>query len=356
MVSVTIVVPTYNESENIPELVSRIRSSLDSTVEYDILVMDDSPSMDTCTMAVDYNCKAVHRTSNKGLSPAVIEGIDIAMLTGSDYVIVMDADLQHPPEVLPRLLDALKEHDFVIPSRYIKGGGCVEWDMDRKLISRVANYAAMPLVMFKVRDLASGFFGFKVSSLKTTNNLTAQGFKIMLELLVKNDWSSIYEIPYMFESRTRGESKLDHTKIIAYLKQLVSLYLHKFRWIKFGLVGLVGMAISYPLLYALTEFAGLHYLVSAICSIVVASTSNYFLNNMWTFREKRQSGFWGHVKGWLKYQVLSSIGDGAYLGLMALLTEVGGMWYMLSAVVSLVVIFIFKFVFANKVIWRTKGA
>lgn len=356
MVPVTIIVPTYNEAENIPYLVDRIRKSLDGTVKYDILIMDDSVSDETVKVSRLHGCKTVHRTSNKGLSPAVVEGIDIATLQGAEYIIVMDADLQHPPEVLPRLLEALKEHDFVIPSRYIKGGGCVEWDMDRKFISRVANLAAMPLVMFRVRDLASGFFGFRTSALKTTENLTAQGFKIMLELLVKNNWSSIKEIPYMFESRTRGESKLDRAKIFAYLKQLVNLYLHKFRWLRFGLVGLVGTSIGYPILYSLTEFAGLHYLVSAVCSILVASTSNYFLNNRWTFREKRRSGFLGHVKGWLNYQVLSSIGDGAYLGLMAFLTEVGGMWYMFSAVVSLAVIFVFKFVFANKVIWRTKRA
>lgn len=142
---------------------------------------------------------------------------------------------------------------------------------------------------------------------------------------------------------------------IGAVRRFADPYLYKYRWMRFGLVGLLGAVIGYPILYALTEFAGLHYIVSAVCSILVASTHNYYLNNRWTFKEKRRYGFKSHVRGWLSYQVLAAAGDGAYLGLMVVFTELAGMWYMLSAIVALVAAFAFKYAFAAKVIWRAKS-
>ena len=341
----TIIVPTFNEQENLPELARRIRASLDSSAE--ILVMDDSPNDSTASVAHSLGCKVVQREGLKGLSRAVIDGIK---LSNSEKVIVMDADLQHPPETLPALIEALEENDFVVMSRYIKGGGCKEWDLDRKFVSRVANLAARPLQL-KVHDLVSGFFGFKRKGLPELNTVSPRGFKIMLELLVRGRWHQVAEVPYIFESRTKGESKLSKQRVTDYVLQLIDLYLHKFRLLRFGLVGVLGAIIGLPLLYTLTEFVGLYYIVSAIIAIICASTSNYFFNNLWTFREKRRKGR-GHILGWLKYQVLSAGGDGMYLGLLFLLTSVFGVWYMLSSVISISTIFILKYLFANKVIWR----
>lgn len=349
----TIVVPTYNEAENIPELSRRIRQSLGG-VDYDVLVMDDSSGRYTVDAAIEAGCQASWRTSNRGLSPAVLEGIDAAR-EHSDCIIVMDADLQHPPEALPRILRALEEHDFVIASRYVTAGSCGKWGLRRKLVSRVANLLAAPLTMFKVKDLSSGFFGFQTASLGDLTDVRARGFKVMLELLIKNPWNSIKEVPYTFEARTRGESKLGRAQVFTYLRQLIDLYLYRFRWIRFGLVGLVGAVIGYPILYTLTEFAGLHYLVAAVCSIVVAATSNYYLNNRWTFREKRRRGLRSYVRGWFNYQTMSVVGDGAYLGLLAAFTELVGLWYMLSAIVALFMVFALKFAFANRFIWRTRN-
>lgn len=366
--NVTIIVPTYNEAENIPELVKRLRPFINPS---NILVIDDSPNMKTAAIASRLGCGVIHRqdespyisiypnitinstpllnqrNNKRSLSSAVILGIACAI---TDKVIVMDADLQHPPEVIPKLLKALGNNDFAIGSRYTKGGECKEWDFDRKVISRIANLAAMPLVMFKVKDLVSGLFGLKTRGLPNLSKVSTRGFKIMLELLVKGNWDKVTEVPYTFEPRTRGESKLSRQKITDYLMQLAQLYLYKWRWLRFGIIGLSGTLIYFPMLYSLTEFVGLPYLASAAVGIVCASTSNYFLNHYWTFSGQRQASH-NHALGWGKYQMMSAISDGAYLGLFALLTELSGAWYMLTALIAMVIIFVVKYIIARYWIW-----
>ncbi|MCJ7761444.1 glycosyltransferase family 2 protein [Candidatus Bathyarchaeota archaeon] len=340
----TIIVPTYNEAENIPELVWRIRASMDGVR---ILVVDDSPGDETAVAAWRAGCAVVKRLRNRGLSRAVIEGIEIEK--DAEFIIVMDADLQHPPEVLPEIIENLKKADFVIPSRYIKNGGCREWGLKRRIISRVSNLLAAPLVKFKVKDLSSGFFGFERSKVDT-KVLQAEGFKIMLELLIKGNWQRITEIPYTFEPRLKGKSKLDSSKITAYLRQLASLYFYKFRWIKFGLVGLVGSAVQFPILYGLTEVANMPYLASATVATVFAATSNYTLNNLWTFGDRQKDH--NLVKGLCKYLAMAGLTYPAYIGLLYMLTDFAGMWYMMSSALSIIIMFVVNYTVSKRWIWN----
>ena len=339
-----IIVPTYNESENVPELAWRLRAS---GYEGKVLVVDDSLNDETANAARKVDFQVLKRTDKKGLSSAVIDGL--SSLDGEvDKVIIMDADLQHPPEFVPELFRKLDEHDFVVASRYVDGGDCDEWDLDRKVISRVANLAARPLT--GIKDAVSGFFGFRRSGLPNLDVLNNRGFKIMLELLVKGHWDSTTEIPYTFGVRKRGQTKMRFEQIRDYLFQLVSLYLHRFRILRFGIVGLSGIVVHLPILYALTEFVGLLYLWSAVISIICASTSNYFLNHLWTFQD-RQEHIRNHFLGWGKYQLVSGTTDVLYLGVLALLVELGDVYYMLSAGISMVTIFIVKYLVAKSWIW-----
>ena len=341
--NVTIIIPTYNEQGSLPWLVNRMYYAADGV---HILVVDDSPNDETAEVARMSGCDVIHRKDKKGLSSAVIDGIKHS---NSDKIIVMDADLQHPPELIPRILEELETHDFVVASRYVDGGSCEEWDLDRKLISRVANLAARPLT--NVKDAVSGFFGFRTAKLPDLNTVSIRGFKIMLELLVKGSWDSVVEIPYTFGVRTRGRTKMRWEQIRDYLIQLASLYLYKFRILRFGIIGVSGVLIHLPILYLLTEFVRLPYLLSAIIGIICASTSNYFLNHFWTFSGQRSAAP-NHFLGWGKYQLMSGITDGLYLGTLALLVELGGIYYMLSATLAMVIIFIFKYLVAKHWIWR----
>lgn len=217
----TIITPTLNESENLPELVRRIRASVDSTTN--ILIVDDSSDNKTTHIAHQLGCEVIHPAGGS-LSKAVVTGI---RATNSEKTVVMDADCQHPPEYLSALMTALETHDFVVMSRYVSGGGCKEWDFDRKVISRIANLLARPLCP-KVHDLVSGFFGFHRKGLPDLSTVNTRGYKCMLEFLVRGTWVSVAEVPFTFAPRTKGESKLSRGKITDYVLQLAALYLYKF--------------------------------------------------------------------------------------------------------------------------------
>ncbi len=217
-----IIVPTYNEAENIGELIERLKAVCNSQV----LVVDDSKDKNATAIAArKAGAQVLQRKDKKGLSSAVIDGL--ALLDDNlDKVVIMDADLQHPPEDVPKLLEALDSHDFVVASRYIDGGGCEEWDFDRKVMSRVANLIARPLVP-EVHDLVSGFFGLRREGLPNLAAVNDKGFKIMLELLVRGHWKSISEVPYMFQPRLRGDTKMKFSQVRDYALQLVKLYLRR---------------------------------------------------------------------------------------------------------------------------------
>jgi len=345
-----VILPTYNEADNLPELVRRIRAVCDAR----ILVADDDSPDRTWEIAGQLGCQVLRRQNcQRGLSAAVIDAL---RLVDSERIVVMDADLQHPPELLPLMIAKLDEASMVIASRETKGGSYGNWSLKRRLISLVARLLAKPLLP-KVSDPMTGYFGIRRNALPDDLRvLSPRGFKIMLELLVKGKVEQVAEVSLQFGTRHRGESKLKGGVIRDYLVQLTQLYLYKFRWLRFGLVGAIGATIGFPVLYTLTEVVGLFYVVSAVVAIVCASTSNYFLNNRWTFQEKHRAGLKDHLAGWLNYQWMSAAGDGLYLGLLVFLTEVVGLWYMLSAAVSLVVVFALKFNFANAVIWGKGSA
>jgi len=218
----TVIVPTYNEAESIGELVARLKAVCDCL----ILVVDDSNDKNaTATTAYKAGAQVVQRANKRGLSSAVICGLRL-LNSNTDKVVVMDADLQHPPEDVPILFYFLESFDFVVASRYVEGGGCKEWDLNRKVISRVANLLAWPLAP-RVHDLVSGFFGFRREGLPDLSLVNDRGFKIMLELLVRGNWKSVVEVPYIFQPRLKGETKMRKEQVRDYVLQLVKLYLRR---------------------------------------------------------------------------------------------------------------------------------
>jgi dolichol-phosphate mannosyltransferase len=173
MNAVSVIIPTYNESENTRPLVQRLNHSL-SSYQYEVIFMDDNSRDGTAeavrTLAAEYPVRVIVRKNKRGLASAVVDGIKAA---GGEEVVVMDADLQHPPEVVPQLLQALKDHDLVVGSRYCKGGSAGEWKFSRKLVSSIANLLALPLAP-KVKDRMSGFFSFHRAVVKP-DSLNAVG-------------------------------------------------------------------------------------------------------------------------------------------------------------------------------------
>ena len=349
MIETQIIIPTYKEQSNIKEAVTRIGEALKG-YNYHILLVDDNSNDGSVeeikSLQSKYFVDILVREGKRGLSRAVIRGFKE---TKSENITVMDIDGQHPFKLLPKVIDTLGNYELVIPSRYIKGGGTEGWSLTRKIISITANLLAKPLLP-KIHDLSSGFFGVKRKILPPLTQLSPEGFKIGLEVFAKSNYKNFIEIPYIFKTRTKGESKFNKSQVFSYIKQLIKLYLFKLRsLIKFGLVGLVGSAIHFPVLYVLTEYLGLHYILSATIAIFLASTNNYILNNLWTF-SKRSTG--AYSIGLIKYIILSLVGDGIYLGLLTFFTEVFYLWYIYSAVMALVIVFLVKYKMADLFIWK----
>jgi dolichol-phosphate mannosyltransferase len=228
--SLSVVVPTYNERGRLSELVAETfdvfgRHALDGEL---VIVDDNSPDgtgVLADALASEYHprIRVVHRAGKLGLGTAVVEGFSAA---SSEVVGVMDADLSHPPERLPRMLEALRstDADFVIGSRYVRGGGTRNWGAGRVWMSRLACLLARPIT--PVRDATSGFFLVRREVARHVR-ITAGGFKICLELLVRGQARSVVEVPYVFVGRTVGESKMNVREAAGYLLQLIELFKHR---------------------------------------------------------------------------------------------------------------------------------
>lgn len=343
---VSIVIPTKNEARNISLLIFHFHFIETMPQPFELVVVDDSDD-ETAEVASQVGCRVI-KGQGKGLGQAIIDGIEASQ---GDIVAVMDADLSHLPINVPDLLKPVLEqgYDMTIGSRYIKGGKIEGWTLKRKIVSRVACLLALPITAIK--DSTSGFFAFRKSIVEGVK-LKSSSWKIMLEILAKANPTAIKEVPITFAVRHAGKSKFNMKQVIAYLQHLVLLALFKYKAIiKFGSIGASGALIHFTLLYTFTDIAGLWYIFSAILSIIAASTSNYILNHLWTFKDR---GISNHILGWTKYQVMSGITDLMYLGMLALFVEIFGFWYMLGALLAILIIFPVKFIVASTIIWSKK--
>jgi glycosyltransferase involved in cell wall biosynthesis len=226
MPQVSIVIPTLNEAENLPLLVPRIAAAL-AAYSYEIVIVDDSSKDDTTAVCRElsrrYPVRLISRTPENGLSGAVLQGLREA---GGEYLVVMDADLQHPPESIPQLLAPLelRQSDFTVGSRYTSGGTTDgRWSFFRRLNSRAATLLARP-VAGDMHDPMSGFFALRLETFQRARQLTPLGYKIGLELICKCGVTSPKEIPIHFATRNAGQSKLSVKQQFKYLEHLSRLY------------------------------------------------------------------------------------------------------------------------------------
>ena len=220
----SIVVPTYNERDRLGDLVTGVFGAYRAAgIDAELIVVDDNSPDGTGALADElaksHRLKVIHRSGKLGLGTAVVAGFEAA---DAPVVGVIDADLSHPPSLLPKMLAVMQREsaDVVIGSRYIAGGGTSNWPFGRLVLSRLACVLARPLT--PVRDATSGFFLIR-KDLARGVRISAGGFKICLELLVRSRASSVVEVPYVFEGRTAGESKMNLKEATGYLQQLRDL-------------------------------------------------------------------------------------------------------------------------------------
>ena len=223
---VSIVVPTYNERDNVRPLCDGIRDALGSAWDYEVIIVDDN-SPDGTAEAVrqmaseDPRIRLLQRPGKLGLGTAVADGFALAE---GDYWIMMDADLSHRPEELPRMLSSLSDADIVIGSRYVAGGGVQNWPLWRQMVSRGASGMGRMIVGLSVRDLTSGFGAFRRHWMEPLlPSLNPRGFKLLLEILAKSRGARVRETPITFVDRQNGRSKASAGEALIFLRLCFAL-------------------------------------------------------------------------------------------------------------------------------------
>jgi dolichol-phosphate mannosyltransferase len=230
---ISIVVPTYREAANLPLVADAVAAAFaNQTDDYELLFIDDDSqdgSEEICAeLSQRFPARIIVRKRERGLATAVIHGIQAS---SGDIVVVMDADMSHPPSAIPTMVERLKEgeSDFVLGSRYVEGGSIhADWSLFRKLNSVIPSLLARPLCPLK--DPMSGFFAFRRDDMPDASHLSPIGYKIALEIYVKGDFSNPSEVPIHFADRQHGESKLSLKEQLNFIRHLGRLYGFKLRF------------------------------------------------------------------------------------------------------------------------------
>lgn len=324
---ISIIVPTYNERNNITPLVERLHRAL-SGYSFEIVFIDDNSSDGTAEMAeslaAKYPVKVLVRRDEKGLASAVVHGLKH---TDSEYLVVMDADLQHPPEIIPAILQELDAGaDVAVASRYIRGGSCGNWGAKRKLISRGAIFLAHLLLPAtrRIGDPMSGCFSLRREVIAGVE-LKPSGYKILLEILMMGRYRQVSEVPYTFANRSGGESKLSSRQQIDYLKHLYSLMQRRgelLRFFKFLVVGGSGVVVNLGVYSLITRFLYLNRFAALAISFEASVISNFLFNNYFTFSDRRAGKPLPVLIQFLKFNLVSLAGLGIQEGTLWLLNSV----------------------------------
>jgi dolichol-phosphate mannosyltransferase len=329
----SIVVPTFREHDNIEPLVREIEKALEGVAWEVIFVDDDSPdatSLEARRLAqTDHRVRCLQRIGRRGLSSACIEGL---LSSSAPYLAVMDGDLQHDPSVLLTMLDVLRQEDaeLVIGSRYIEGGSIRDWASGRVAASRLATRLSRLVLPRDITDPMSGFFMLRQGLLtEVVRKLSGIGFKLLLDIVASADRRLRYrEVPIQFRLRQRGESKLDSQVAWEYLMLLADKLVGPYvpiRFLSFTLIGAVGVGVHLIVLTLVYKVGGVTFVTGQTIATLVAMVSNFALNNLITYRDRRVVG-WRWFQGLASFVAACSVGAIANIGVAAFLFSHESKW------------------------------
>jgi dolichol-phosphate mannosyltransferase len=397
----SVIIPTYNEYENILQLVEIIKDMLPDDLLTEIIIVDDNSPDGTGRLIASYIedaltkvcsgiqqahenssnfaintresiVRLVRRENKSGLISAILQGIKSS--TGR-YILVMDADFSHPPETVPLLINELLRDPncIVVASRYTTGGSIRGWPYKRLLLSRLAAKIAIHgLKLCNIRDPISGFFAFPRHIIENIR-FDTYGYKLLLEILVKAQGVRVKEIPYTFIDRKSGESKLDNRVMLDYVKAVWYLYrygrkskpvtakeekrrsvLFLSKAARFYSVGATGLLLNYIVSMMLTKgiISNFWYLQASIIGIILSITSNFFLNKFWTFEDRTFSPR-KTLKQYGMFLGLSTVGAVAQLILLYLFVQ-SGFQYTPSLVLAVAAASVSNFLLNKKWTFREK--
>jgi dolichol-phosphate mannosyltransferase len=369
----SLIIPTYNEGQNISRIVQQLTTLLEQTIPsaYELIVVDDNSPDRTWEIAqqltVQYpQLRVMRRQTERGLSTAVIRGWQAAR---GEILGVIDGDLQHPPDVLLQLLQAIQSADLAVASRHVEGGGVSEWSPTRRFLSRgaqVIGLLILPNVVGRVSDPMSGYFLVRRSAI-AGQLLNPLGYKILLEVLARGQIQQVAEVGYVFQERKQGESKVTWRQYLDYLLHLAKLrsrgritrLRQKYqlqRFLRFGLVGLSGVFIDMAMLYLLSDPTALGWGLtrSKIIASEVAVINNFLWNDRWTFGDiaSRQTGWRKRLKRFLKFNLICLVGIALNVILLNLLFNHLGLNRYLANLIAIAVVTLWNFWLNLKLSWR----
>lgn len=356
-----VVVPTFNEGGNVERLVERVAAALAGRAWELVFVDDDSPDGTWATARAlarsDVRVRVLRRVGRRGLASACIEGW---LSTSAPYVAVMDGDLQHDEQLLPRMLDLLRDDraDVVVGSRYVAGGGVGEWDRSRALASRVATRLVHRLLPAPVQDPLSGFFMAPRAVLEErAPQLAGIGFKILLDLLtVRGERLRVAELPYGFRARQAGASKLDAAVAGEFAWLLAERSFGRVvpvRFVAFAAVGSLGVPVHFAVLYACLATAATSFAVAQAFATVATMIWNFWLNNRLTYRDKALHGArW--FAGLATFVAACSVGAVANVGIARYLYAHDNGWA-LSGLAGVLVGAVWNYAVTGAYTWGGRG-
>ncbi len=352
-----VIIPTFNEAANVEPMLERLALALADISWEAIFVDDNSPDGTSAKVReiarTNRNVRIVHRIGRRGLSTAAIEGM---LASAAPVLAVIDGDLQHDETILPKLYAAIAEGraDIAVGTRYAGDGSTGDWDARRATLSRIATRIGQKVLKADLSDPMSGFFALRRETLMTAMPaLSGVGFKILLDITASCPARPrVVEIPYTFRSRTMGESKAGALVASEYLALLVDKTIGRFiplRLLAFLFVGGMGVGVHLGLLGA-SLAAGAVFLTAEVIAVMGAMTFNFFLNNIFTYRDRRLRG-WRAVWGLFTFYAVCGIGALANIGIGTWFNAQASQWW-IAGLAGVLVGAVWNFVASSFVTWR----
>ena len=356
----TIVVPTFNERANIPLLVERL-SHLLTSCDWEVIFVDDNSPDGTATTArtigeQNSRVRCIRRIGRRGLAGACLEGM---LASQARYVAVMDADLQHDEGLLVPMLEALRagRADVAVASRYLYGGSAAGLSKQRSRVSRGSNAIVRLLLGIELTDPMSGHFMIRREAFEgIAPALSSQGFKILLDILATARGSlRTIELPSTFRERQHGESKLDSKIALDFAALVTAKLTHdavSARFLLFCLVGFTGLGIHLSILSALLTLSDLSFGVAQAFATVGAIAWNFVLNNLFTYRDQRLTG-WHFLTGLIRFQVICAIGAISNVGIATWIYDYHEVWW-IAGLGGALIGTVWNFVVSAALVWRQR--
>jgi len=356
----SVIIPTFNERDNVITLFRRLETAL-AGVSWEAIFVDDNSPDGTWDVVrelarQDPRARCIRRIGRRGLSGACIEGI---LASSAPCAAVIDADLQHDETQLPKMLGLLQADtaDLVVGSRYVEGGSADSFNKQRAGASALATELARGVLRVKIADPMSGFFMIHRDRFEQlAPQLSTQGFKILLDIVATGRGSlRVKEIPYTFGSRLHGESKLDSMVALDFLGLLLAKLTRDavtLRFLLFAMVGSLGVLVHFAALYTALEAFAVPFPEAQACAAFCAMTSNFVLNNFFTYRDQRLKGF-AILRGLLLFYLVCSVGLLANVGVAFSVYDQEPIWWLAGAAGALMGV-VWNYAMSGLFVWRKR--